>query len=127
MAKYDKQARDGYINVGFTAGEALASQELVEISADFEVTKPGGAGCNHLVGEVKVAADSSGDPVTIATFFTKLRTYTTGAAVVVGAIVLDANNNVINYNAGVHDSAAILGLAMEADAVGGEDINCLVR
>ena len=123
----DKTTQPGYINVEFTGGETLVSQELVEITGDNIVMKPVAAGSFNLVGEVVIPCDTSGDPCTIGTFFTKLRTYTTGAVVTVGAIVLDANNNVINYNAAAHDSAAILGLAIEADAISGCDINCLVR
>jgi hypothetical protein len=123
---YDKTANSGFLNVGFTGAEALVAQELVEIVDDFEVAKPTADASIEVLGLVVVPCDASGDPVTIETRHTKLRTLTTGAAVTVGAFVLDSNNAVINYNNALHDSAAIQGHILEADATGGSDVACLL-
>jgi hypothetical protein len=126
--KYPKSMQEGYVNVEFTGQTPLDKEDIVEIVGDYTVAQPAAAGSIKLVGGVVIPCDTANGKVTVGCFGTRLRTMstTTGAPLVVGAVVLGTDNHILQYNAGVHDSAAIFAIALEADAVGGNEVDVLL-
>ncbi len=129
MSDYYKLNHHASISFKANAADSVSLEEkdVVEITGDYEVNKPAGAGSIKVVGTIQTATETAGGECLVIAHGYRIDKLISGAAVAVGAVVLDGANKVIQYNSGSHDSAAIIGQALQAATGADEEIEILFK
>lgn len=110
------QAISSRIGLTLIGTSALSVGDAVEITANYTVDAPTARASIKMVGTVSKANSAAGGDVAVEARGSMVRTMVAGATVSVGAVVVDANGKVQNYDAaypgGGDSAAAIVGLAL---------------
>ena len=130
MAK-NRTADAGMLNISFETpeGVGLEKNQIVEIVDDLTVNKPQSDGSTKVIGICAFGNSSdSTEKVVVHTKGRLLRTKESAGTVAVGPVVTESESDRVKaYDSNSHDSAAIIGWALETAGQAGVDILILLK
>lgn len=115
------------ISQSFQTESIVQEGSFVSVTDNYTVGNPSSAGDVNVIGIVQKGNKTVGEKAVIATRGWKICRLKTGGAVSVGAIVNGTDGTVIHYDSATHDSAAIIGWALESAASAEEEIDILIK